>query len=110
MILSMFTKHSWLRLIDLKDAYSHIDIHKQSQQYLQFAIGHQAFQSSSFAIGLSTATRTFTKCVAVVCMFLCQLKIQVYRQLVDSGEFPTKNKMVILQTIQCLSHNMVFFT
>ena len=52
--------------IDLKDAYFHILIAKQSRRYLQFVINDKVFQFRALPFGLSTTPLIFTRVMNVI--------------------------------------------
>eukprot|EP00794_Sanderia_malayensis_P010704 gene10704-11849_t len=60
-ILNLVTPHCWMASIDLKDAYYSVKIHESYQKYLKFKFEGQLFQYTTYANGLSSCPRRFTK-------------------------------------------------
>ncbi|CAM5140901.1 unnamed protein product [Natator depressus] len=69
----------WYAALNLKDAYFHISIIPSHRRFLS---GHH-YQFRVLPFGLSTAPRVFTKCMAVVAVFLCRCQVQVFPYLDD---------------------------
>ena len=68
-IIPLFSQGDWFIIIDLQDAYFHISIHPSHQKYLRFHY-NTVYQFCALPFGLSTAPRTFTKCMAPNAAFL----------------------------------------
>eukprot|EP00794_Sanderia_malayensis_P010193 gene10193-11240_t len=60
-ILNLVTPHCWMASIDLKDAYYSVKIHESYQKYLKFKFEGRLFQYTTYANGLSSSPRRFTK-------------------------------------------------
>ena len=73
----------WFSIINLRDAYFHISIHPSHQKYLRFQFKNVVYQFCSFPFGLSTAPRTFTKCMAPIVAFLRLQGINIYPYIDD---------------------------
>ena len=79
-ILPLLSQGNWFITIDLQDAYFHISIHLSHQKFLQFRFHHATYQFTALPFRLSTAPRTFTKCMApvVACLHAKGIKIFPY--------------------------------
>lgn len=69
--------------LDLKDAYFHIPIRPAHRWYLCFQLNSQHCQFKVLPIGLTTAPRVFTKCLAIVAAHLRKDRIHVFPYIAD---------------------------
>ena len=60
-ILNLVTPNCWMASLDLKDAYYSVKIHPMYQNYLKFQYKGQLFKYTTYANGLSSCPRQFTK-------------------------------------------------
>lgn len=76
-----------LRILNLKDAYCHIQIAPHHRHFLRFAFEGVAYQFSDLHFGLSIAPRTFTKCMNAVFSHSIEgnMNSELPRQLVNYG-------------------------
>ncbi|WP_411025360.1 reverse transcriptase domain-containing protein, partial [Salmonella sp. s55004] len=65
-ILPFLSKQMWAASLDLQDAYLHIPIAEDNQQFLAFRYKGQSYKFRSLPFGLSTAPRVFTMVTRVV--------------------------------------------
>ena len=70
-------------MIDLQDAYFHVSIHLSHSKYLRFQFNKTIYQFCSLPFGLSTAPRTFTKCMAPVAAHPQLQGINIYSYIDD---------------------------
>ena len=82
-ILPLLSQGNWFTTIDLKDAYFHISIQPSHQRFLLFRFQHTTYQFAALPFGLSTAPRTFTKCMAPVVAYLCTKGIKLFPYIND---------------------------
>ncbi len=82
-ILTQICPVNWLFLLDLKDAYIHIQIAPHPSRFLRFAFEGVAYQYTVPPFGLSLAPRTFTKCMDVALSPLRQMGIRILNYLDD---------------------------
>ena len=68
-ILRSVQKGQWLTSLDLKDAYFHIPIHRESRRYLRFLHLGVVWQFKALPFGLNTAPRVFTKVTAPIAAY-----------------------------------------
>ena len=69
-IVHLLKEGDWFVVVDLKDAYFHITIHETYRKYLRLIFKDTIYQFVALPFGLSTAPRTFTKCMAPVAAYL----------------------------------------
>ena len=69
-VIKVLQQGWWGATLDLRDPYLHVPVHKSSQKWLRFAVGHSHYQFRVLPFGLSTAPRTFTQVVKVVAEYL----------------------------------------
>ena len=60
-VLNLVTPNCWMASLDLKDAYYSVKIHPMCQKYLKFQYKGQLFKYTTYANGLSSCPRQFTK-------------------------------------------------
>ena len=60
-ILNLVTPGCWMASLDLKDAYYSVKVHPDYQKYLKFQYCGQLFQYTTYANGLCSCPRRFTK-------------------------------------------------
>ena len=70
-------------MIDLQDAYFHMNIQEYHHKYLRFIFMESVYQFCALSFGLATAPRTFTKCLAPVAAYLCLNNIMVFPYMDD---------------------------
>ncbi|XP_061089900.1 uncharacterized protein LOC133123450 [Conger conger] len=58
-VMSSISQGDWFTLVDLKDAYFHVNIVQRHWQYLRFAFLGRAYEFTKLPFGLSLAPRTF---------------------------------------------------
>lgn len=63
-VLSAISQEDWMVLIDMKDAYFHIPIYRDSRKFLRFVFQDKVFQFRALCFGLSTAPQVFTRVLA----------------------------------------------
>ncbi|KAM7172800.1 serum response factor isoform 1-T1 [Macrochelys suwanniensis] len=73
----------WYAALDLKDTFVPIAITPSHRQYLWFVVNSTHYQFTVLPFGVLAAPRIFTKCLAVVAMFLCKQQVQVFPDLHD---------------------------
>ena len=59
--LNLVTPNCWMASLDLKTAYYSVKIHPMYQKYLKFQYKGQLFKYTTYANGLSSCPRQFTK-------------------------------------------------
>ena len=91
-ILPLLQQGDWFVVIDLSDAYFHINIRHDHCCFLRFSLGSKCYEFSALPFGLSTAPRVFTKCMAPVAAFLRTRGIAVFPYTVSYTHLtlPTK--------------------
>ena len=91
-IIHLLKRGDWF-VVDLKDAYFHITIHQKYRKYLRLIFMDTIYRYVALPFGLSTAPRTFTKCMAPVAAYLCLQGIQItlYRRLPDRVQIQSKS-------------------
>lgn len=67
---SLLSRNCFMCVIDLKDAYYAIPIHKKHQKYLKFRWNGNLYQYTCLAFGLSIAPRLYTKILRPVFRYL----------------------------------------
>lgn len=82
-ILPYINSSDWAATIDLKDAYYHVPIAKESQCMLGFAVQDKHFQFRALPFGLRTAPRIFTRLIRVVAAELRKRGIKIFCYLDD---------------------------
>ncbi len=82
-ILSQICLGEWFMLLDLKDAYFHIQIAPHHRRFLRFAFEGVAYQYKVLLLGLSLAARTFTRCMNLALSPLRQMGIRILIYLDD---------------------------
>ncbi|KAL0153346.1 hypothetical protein M9458_051342 [Cirrhinus mrigala] len=82
-ILSQVRPGDWFCLLDLKDAYFHIQIAPHQRRFLRFTFEGVAYQYTVLPFGLSLAPRTFTKCMDMALSPLRQKEIRILNYLDD---------------------------
>jgi len=60
-IINLVTPGCWMASLDLKDAYYSVKIHPKYQKFLKFKFEGQLYQYTTYANGLSSCPRKFTK-------------------------------------------------
>ena len=58
-IQDLLQQSEWVTSLDLTDAYFHIPIHPQFQNYLRFNVGDRSYQFTTLPIGIATAPLEF---------------------------------------------------
>ncbi|XP_078243361.1 uncharacterized protein LOC144587247 [Pogona vitticeps] len=107
-ILHLLRQGDWFVVLDLKDAYFHVTIHKSHRKYLRLLFNNTIFQFLALPFGLSTAPRTFTTCMAPVAAYLRLQGIQVFPYINDwlivstSKHQALEDTQYVLQTLQSL--------
>ena len=104
-IIHLLRQGDWFMVVDLKDAYFHITIHKSHRKYLRLLFNNIVYQFAALPFGLSTAPRTFTKCMAPVAAYLRLQGIQVY-PYIDDWLIVSKSKHQALQDTQYVLHTL----
>lgn len=82
-ILPLLPPGCWMVTRDLKDAYFHIAIKEQHQQFLRFTVGQHHFQYKVLSFGLPSAPGVFTKVVAVVSAHLRLQGVTLFQYIND---------------------------
>ena len=82
-IRNSVTKIEWLVLIDLKDAYFHVPIHKESQHLLRFHIDGQTYQFKAQPFGLATTPLEFTRVFKEANLIFQSCGIRIHQYLDD---------------------------
>jgi len=67
-VRSAIRQGDWATLIDLKDAYFHVLIHRRFRKWLRFIWKDRIFQFRALPFGLSLAPWVFTRIVREVCI------------------------------------------
>ena len=107
-IIHLLRQGDWFVVVDLKDAYFHITIHKNHRKYLRLFFNNTVYQFVALPFGLSTVPRTFTKCMAPVAAYLRLRGIQVYPYIDDwlivsgSKHQALQDTLYVLHTLQAL--------
>lgn len=73
----------WYATLDLKDAYFHVSIVPAHRRFLCFVLGSSHYQFKVLLFGMLAAPTVFTKCMAVVAVFLKRSEVQMYPYLND---------------------------
>ncbi|XP_066590166.1 uncharacterized protein [Prorops nasuta] len=60
-VIRLIDRHSYMAIIDLKDAYFSIPVEETSRKYLRFRFRKKLYEFNCMPFGLSTAPYTFTK-------------------------------------------------
>ena len=82
-ILPYIRPSDWAVTLDLKDAYYHIPIAKESQRILGFAVQNRHFQFRALPFGLKTAPRIFTRLIRIVAAELRRQGVRIFCYLDD---------------------------
>lgn len=73
----------WVASIDIRDAYLHVPMARNTRRYLRFVVGREVFQFKALPFGLSTSPREFTKLLEPVVRWLRLRGIRVHAYLDD---------------------------
>lgn len=97
----------WFILVDLKDAYLHIQIAHRHMHFLRFAFEGRAYQFKVLPFGLALAPRTFTKSVNAALSTLRQSGIRFLNYLdnwpvIDQSGMCWKNMCQLLEHLKHL--------
>ena len=76
-------KGEWVTSIDLTDAYFHVPIHPQSQNYLRFQTKKGVFQFRALPFGVATAPLEFTRIVKEVKLIAQARNLRIHQYLDD---------------------------
>ncbi|WP_411016592.1 reverse transcriptase domain-containing protein [Salmonella sp. s51944] len=104
-ILPFLSKQMWAASLDLQDAYLHIPIAEDNQQYLAFRYKGQSYKFRSLPFGLSTAPRVFTMVTRVVIAHLRRQGITLFAYLDDwliLGNSPELASAAVNRTVRLL--------
>ncbi|XP_078242251.1 uncharacterized protein LOC140708067 [Pogona vitticeps] len=106
-ILHLLRQGDWFTIIDLQDAYFHISIRPHHHKYLRFCFLDTVYQFYTLPFGLSTAPRTFTKCMGPVAAYLRMHNINIYQYIdwlivADSPENAAHSTAFVLETLRSL--------
>lgn len=82
-ILHLLNHSDFLASLDLEDAYFHIPIHPKHRKFLRFCVAGTHYQFKVLPLGLQSAPRVFTKCLAPVAAFLWLRGVQIFPYLDD---------------------------
>ena len=82
-VLPSINATEWAATIDLKDAYYHIPIAKESKRILGFAIQDSHFQFRALPFGLRTAPRIFTRLIRIMVAELRRRGLKIFCYLND---------------------------
>nr|XP_025045344.1 uncharacterized protein LOC112547415 [Pelodiscus sinensis] len=82
-ILPSLNKKDWFAVLDLQDAYFHVEIHVAHRRFLRFRLGSEHYQYRVLPFGLACAPRVFTKMLAVVAAHLRRLGVTIFPYLDD---------------------------
>ncbi len=82
-ILSQLCPGDWFMLMDLKDAYFHIQVAPHHIRFLRFAFEGVAYQYKFLPFGLSLAPRTFMRCMDAALSPLRQMGIRILKYLAN---------------------------
>ena len=82
-ILPNLSSQDWAATIDLKDAYLHVPIHRDSQRLLGFSFLDQTYSYKVLPFGLKDSPWVFTRLVATLIAFLRLQGIRIYYYLDD---------------------------
>lgn len=82
--------------IDLKDAYFHVPVATEFQQFLRFAVGNQHLQFTCLPFGLTTSPRVFSKVLLSVVALLRIKGVRLHHYL-DDLLLLTQNKDQLLE-------------
>ena len=86
----------WVSSIDLTDAYFHVPIHLQSQNYLRFQTKKGVFQFPALPFGVATAPLEFTRIVKEVKLIAQARNVRIHQYLDDwLLQSPTKEQCFI---------------
>ncbi|XP_029432066.1 uncharacterized protein LOC115075634 [Rhinatrema bivittatum] len=96
---TMVSAREFLASLDLTEAYLHIGIRPDHQQFLRFAVMGQHFQFQALPFGLATAPRTFTKIMVVVAVRLRKECLLVHPYL-DDWLIRAKSKALCQAAVQ----------
>ncbi|XP_078241458.1 uncharacterized protein LOC144586699 [Pogona vitticeps] len=107
-IIHLLREGDWFVVVDLKDAYFHITTHRSHRKYLRLLFNNTVYQLVALPFGLSTAPRTFTKCMAPVAAYLRLQGVQIYPYIDDwlivskSKHQALRDTQYVLQTLESL--------
>ena len=82
-ILPSLSKGLWLASLDLKDAYFHIPMHRDTWKFLRFSIAGRQFQYRVLPFGLSPAPLVFTRVVQALISHLRERGVRIHAYLDD---------------------------
>ena len=82
-IRTSFQQGEWVTLIDFKNAYFHIPMHKQSRKKLRFHIQGWTYQFKALPFGLSTTLMEFTVVAKEVKLMAMHKGIRIHQYLDD---------------------------
>ena len=82
-VAMLLSPGDWAASVDLKDAYFHIPLHRQSRRFLRFGWNRKLFQFLVVPFGLSTAPFIFTMVTKPVAAYLRSRGIRVIFYLDD---------------------------
>ena len=80
---SLLQKGDYMTILDLKDTYLSVSVHKDSQKFLQFLWRNKCYVFQGLRFGLNTAPRIFTKRLKPVAAFLRKRGVRMILYLYD---------------------------
>ena len=107
-IKSLLLPKDWMVKIDLKDAYFHIGINKQHQNYLRFQWQGEHYRYTCLPFGVTSAPRVFTKVTRPLMAHLRGLGIRTVIYIDDllilakSKEEAEQHRDIVLSLLQHL--------
>jgi hypothetical protein len=82
-VKTLIERGDYMTVIDLKDAYFHILIHSDFQNYLRFRWRGKCFRYSALPFGITTAPRVFTKLLKTIMTVLRMRGIRIVAYIDD---------------------------
>ncbi len=114
-IIPQICSGGWFMLLDLKDAYFHIQVAPPNhRRFLRFAFEGVTYQYKVLPFGLFLAPRTFTRCMDAALSPLWLMEICVLNYLDDwlilaqSQAVLTSHKTLLLSHLDCLGLRVNF--
>ena len=103
-VLSSVSEGEWFTLVDLKDAYFHVPIHRLHWRFLRFAFGTREYEYRVLPFGLSLSPRVFTRVVAAVLAPLHLEGVRVLPYLDDWLIQAASYQQAVRDTARVVSH------